>query len=246
MSIKSLGFSAIIGLGLINAAVAGTMPAINNGLHQATYIKLIAKNGEANKVSDFLQTGAKLVRETEPNTKFWFALQNNGQIFGIFDVFADDAGRAAHFDGKVAAALKDNAGNLIVGGWDKGVLDQVQNSEILSTNAFQPNAVLKSTKASYILIKALPGKEGELAAMLTNAASLVTKTEPATLFWLALKIDNQTYAIFDTFADNAGRDAHFAGQVAAALKLNAERLIEGGWENGVVKNISNFDVVASS
>jgi quinol monooxygenase YgiN len=35
-------------------------------------------------------------------------------------------------------------------------------------------------------------------------------------------------AIFDIFADEEARDAHFSGAVAAALKQNADALVDGG------------------
>jgi quinol monooxygenase YgiN len=35
----------------------------------------------------------------------------------------------------------------------------------------------------------------------------------------------RTFAIFDTFSDNAGREAHLAGEVAAALTEHAPELL---------------------
>ena len=40
------------------------------------------------------------------------------------------------------------------------------------------------------------------------------------------------FAIYDVFKPE-GRNAHFAGKVAAALKDKSDELVEGGWENGV-------------
>jgi hypothetical protein len=40
---------------------------------------------------------------TEAGTISWFAIQEGPSRFVIFDAFDDDAGRAAHPDGKVAA-----------------------------------------------------------------------------------------------------------------------------------------------
>ena len=245
MNIKNILNSSLFGLGLVGSSIATAVP-IEQDLHQASCIQFKANSEQGIKLADFLKNGAALVRETEPQTLFWFALEGEKGAFGIFDVFHDDAGRTAHFSGKVAAALQDNASTLINGGWDKGVLANVQNSEILSTNNYKPEAVLKATKASYIVLKAKPGKESELETLLREAAHRVSKTEPGTSFWLALKLDNTTYAIFDTFVDEGARTAHFEGVVAGSLKSNADLLIAGGWQQGVLNNIHQFNILASS
>lgn len=246
MSIKTILVTSILTMGITGAAIAANISAKENKIQQATYIKLVANEGQENNLADFLKVGAQLVRETEPNTKLWFALKENDGKFAIFDVFPDEAGRKAHFDGKVAAALKENSKNLVFGNWDAGVLNNIQNAEIISSNKYRQDRVINSKKASYILLKALPEKGEELAQFLTKAASLVSETEPNTLFWLALKIDNNSYAIFDTFSDESARQSHFAGLVAGKLKENAGNLVEGGWENGVLKHVYNFDILASS
>ena len=55
---------------------------------------------------------AKALVDQEPGTTTWFALRLGPSVFGIFDTFADDSGRQAHLSGKVAAALKEKAGDL--------------------------------------------------------------------------------------------------------------------------------------
>jgi len=52
------------------------------------------------------------VRE-EPATTAWFAIRFNQSTFGIFDAFPDEAGRQAHLNGRVAAALMANASELL-------------------------------------------------------------------------------------------------------------------------------------
>ena len=74
----------------------------------------------------------------------------------------------------------------------------------------------------------------------------MNKTEPETYFWVALKTDKDTYAIFDVFHDKAAQKAHFSGIVASALQENAENLIVGGWEKGVLANVQNFQILALS
>jgi quinol monooxygenase YgiN len=77
----------------------------------ALYVPLEAKPGKAQAVADFLHGAAPLV-EAEPGTVAWFALQTSPTSFAIFDAFPDEAGRDAHLNGKVAAALMAKADEL--------------------------------------------------------------------------------------------------------------------------------------
>jgi len=76
----------------------------------------------------------------------------------------------------------------------------------------------------YVELKAKPGKEEEVASFLASAKSLVD-AEPGTVTWFAVRFDQGTFAIFDAFDDEAGRDAHLAGKVAEALMANADALL---------------------
>lgn len=76
------------------------------------WVPLQAKPGKESELEEFLKAGQALVEE-EPGTTAWFAVQMGPGRFGIFDVFADDEGRQAHLDGKVAAALMDQAADLL-------------------------------------------------------------------------------------------------------------------------------------
>ncbi|MBA2545460.1 MAG: antibiotic biosynthesis monooxygenase [Solirubrobacterales bacterium] len=78
---------------------------------KALWVPLQAKEGKEGDVEDFLKSGEALVGD-EPDTTAWFALQMGGGAYGIFDVFLDDAGRDAHLNGKVAAALMEQAEEL--------------------------------------------------------------------------------------------------------------------------------------
>jgi quinol monooxygenase YgiN len=49
--------------------------------------------------------------------------------------------------------------------------------------------------------------------------------EPATTAWFALRLGASTFGIFDAFPDEAGREAHLASQVAAALMAQAPDLL---------------------
>ena len=50
------------------------------------------------------------------------------------------------------------------------------------------------------------------------------KQESFTKSWYVLKFADGSYGIFDSFDDEAGRDAHLTGKVAGALMANAADL----------------------
>jgi quinol monooxygenase YgiN len=74
----------------------------------ALYVPLQAKPGREKEVADFLRSAVPLVN-AEPGTMSWFAIQESPLRFAIFDTFDDEAGREAHLNGKVAAALMEKA-----------------------------------------------------------------------------------------------------------------------------------------
>ena len=76
----------------------------------------------------------------------------------------------------------------------------------------------------YAELKAKPGKEEEVAAFLSSAQSLVA-AEPGTIAWFAVRFDTHTFAVFDAFNDEAGRQAHLSGRVAEALHAHANELL---------------------
>lgn len=73
-------------------------------------------------------------------------------------------------------------------------------------------------------VEAKPGKEAEVENFLKSALSLAEQ-EPETVEWFAIKIGPSTFGIFDTFKDEAGRQAHLNGRIAAALMANASTLL---------------------
>jgi len=80
-------------------------------VHSALLVRLQAKPGKEAAVAEFLEGALPLV-EQEPATVTWFAIKLGPSTFGIFDTFPDDAGRQAHLEGKVAAALTARAPEL--------------------------------------------------------------------------------------------------------------------------------------
>jgi len=78
----------------------------------ALFVRLEAKPGQEGAVESFLRGGLPLA-EAEPATTTWFALRLGPSTFGIFDTFPDDAGRQAHLQGPIAAALMAKASELL-------------------------------------------------------------------------------------------------------------------------------------
>ena len=78
--------------------------------------------------------------------------------------------------------------------------------------------------ALYVQLEAKPGKESEVESFLNSGLAIVEE-EPATIAWFALRMGPSTFGIFDAFPDEAGRDAHLSGRVAAALMANASELL---------------------
>jgi quinol monooxygenase YgiN len=81
-----------------------------------------------------------------------------------------------------------------------------------------------SKLALYVPLEAKPGKEKEVAEFLKSALPLVD-AEPGTVSWFAIQNGPSSFAIFDTFDDENGRNAHLSGKVAAALMAKAGELL---------------------
>jgi quinol monooxygenase YgiN len=78
--------------------------------------------------------------------------------------------------------------------------------------------------ALLVRLEAKPGKEDEVADFLRGGLAIVEE-EPATIAWFALRLGPSTFGIFDAFPDEAGRQAHLSGRVAAALMAKAPDLL---------------------
>ena len=93
-------------------------------INVALWVPLEAKPGKEKEVEAFLLNGLPLV-EQEPDTRTWYAVRLGPTTFGIFDTFADDAGRQTHLNGKVAAALKAKANELFANPIEIKTLDVI-------------------------------------------------------------------------------------------------------------------------
>ena len=76
------------------------------------YVRLEAKPGKENELAGFLEQGLAMARD-EATTPVWFAVRFGPTTFAIFDAFRDEAGRKAHLEGPIAAALMARAGDLL-------------------------------------------------------------------------------------------------------------------------------------
>jgi quinol monooxygenase YgiN len=81
-------------------------------VRKAHLVRLEAKPGKETMVQDFLVSAAALANQ-EQRTTVWFALRLGPSTFGVFDAFADDAGRQAHIEGPIAQTLMAKAPELL-------------------------------------------------------------------------------------------------------------------------------------
>src|ERR1700751_4289451 len=92
--------------------------------------------------------------------------------------------------------------------------------------------------ALLVRLEAKPGKEGDVEAFLRGGLAVVQE-EPATIAWFAIRLGPSTFGIFDAFPDDAGRQAHLSGKVAAALMAKAGELL------ATSPSIEKIDVLAA-
>lgn len=181
-------------------------------------VTMKARPGKEQAVRDFLLGGLSLVNQ-EPATESWYAFQVDERTFGIFDTFDKEEGRQAHLSGEVAKALLANADDLLV---DFDVNTSIQQVDLMATKLSKG----KEHKGLLVILTAKEGKASDVERFLLGGKALVDD-EPKTVSWYAIQLNSTTYAIFDTFAEDEGRDAHLNGKVAAALVENASVILEG-------------------
>lgn len=193
-------------------------------------VLLTAKSGKEEEVKNFLRGALALVND-EPQTESWYAFQIDKNTFGIFDTFGKEEGRRAHLSGKVAEALLANAADLLD---DFNAERDIQMIDLLAKNkktGSENKGLLVIMKAK---VNSAPGVENFL-----YAGEKLAKGEPKTVSWYAAKLNDDTYAIFDTFADDEGRSSHLTGKIAAALMENAPVILDG-FEASAIQTIDIF------
>jgi quinol monooxygenase YgiN len=103
---------------------------------------------------------------------------------------------------------------------DEKTCNGMKGSASYSSGGFN----LMAKFALYAELKAKAGKEAEVEAFLKQGAEMA-KAEPGTVHWYGFKEDKGGFfGVFDTFNDEAGRDAHLNGEIAKALMASAEAL----------------------
>lgn len=75
-------------------------------------VRIEAKPEYADKVAELLR-GALALAEEETGTVTWFSFREGPTTFGVFDTFADEAGRTGHLQGRIAAALMESAPTML-------------------------------------------------------------------------------------------------------------------------------------
>ena len=108
------------------------------------------------------------------------------------------------------------------------------NREMITLFAKSPDALAQPQGADagaedagvalLVRLEAKPGREADVEELLRNGLSLVQE-EPDTTAWYGVRLGNSTFGIFDTFADDSGRQAHLAGRVARSLNDRASELL---------------------
>jgi quinol monooxygenase YgiN len=78
--------------------------------------------------------------------------------------------------------------------------------------------------ALFVRLEAKRGKETEVESFLRDGLPIVQE-ELATIAWFGVRLGPTTFGIFDAFPDEAGRQAHLSGKVAAALMAKAPELL---------------------
>jgi len=92
--------------------------------------------------------------------------------------------------------------------------------------------------ALFVRLEAKPGKEKDVEQFVLGGLPLV-EAEPATIAWFGIRLGPSTFAIFDAFPDEAGRQAHLAGKVASALMAKAGDMLS------IPPSIENIDILAA-
>jgi quinol monooxygenase YgiN len=90
-----------------------------------------------------------------------------------------------------------------------------------------------------VTLEARPGKEADAEAFLKSAQPLAAD-EKGTLKWYAIKHGPGKFGIFDTFANEGGRNAHLIGEIAKALGSRANELF------AIPPQIQKVEVLAST
>lgn len=89
-----------------------------------------------------------------------------------------------------------------------------------------------------VRLEAKPGKEMDLESFLRGQLPFA-QGEPETTAWFAMRLGPQTFAIFDAFSNESGREAHLSGEIAEELKAITPTLLKNP------PTVERLDVIAA-
>ena len=90
-----------------------------------------------------------------------------------------------------------------------------------------------------VTLQARAGKEADAEKFLRSAQPLALN-EKGTLKWYAIKFGPGRFGIFDTFANEAGRNDHLTGEIAKALTARASELF------AVPPQVEKVEIIANT
>ena len=90
-----------------------------------------------------------------------------------------------------------------------------------------------------VTLEARAGKEADAEIFLKSAQPLA-QDEKGTLKWYVIKLGPGKFGIFDTFANEADRNAHLTGEIAKALTARASELF------AVAPQVDKVEVLANT
>jgi quinol monooxygenase YgiN len=155
----------------------------------------------------------------ERTTHAWFGIRYMRGEFGVFTVFHDEAGRAAHLEGKSAQKIFSEVHRLVM------TPPKVTPMDVL---AYKAPAVIpeNSNKGLVLRFKAKAGHEADVGQLLREAKAWID-AEPGTIAWFAVQYDEHFYGLFSLFQDNPHRFAHITGKLPRELAKSAFTLLGG-------------------
>jgi quinol monooxygenase YgiN len=186
---------------------------------QGLLVRFEVRPGKDEETEVFLRSALAKV-QSEPATSAWFAVRFGRSDYGIFDVFADEAGRQAHLNGAVARGIMERVGTLF------SKAPRIQKLDVIAAKLPASATVEPLTKGLFLTFKAKFGHEQQVEQFLRDAQDIV-REEPKTVSWFAIRLENGEYGIFDVFPDSAGRFTHLTGHVPRELAKHALSLLGG-------------------
>lgn len=183
---------------------------------KALFVEIEAKAGSEAETVDFLKAALDTAKN-EPDTRDWYALRFDDQQFAIFDTFDGQLGRLKHMAGEIGRNLVFKSFTSLNG------LPDMSTSEIIAAKL--PNGTAQAKLALYVPIETRLGQGRDFGEFLV-AAKVLADAEPGTIAWYALRIGPNAFAIVDFFVDEASRDAHLHGKIAAGLGEQVGRFID--------------------